>query len=122
MHLDRHLQSPARSNASGNASVSRAASIEPPAGGYLGLPALTARVVEWPATPQSRPHAGVALTTQVYWNYTTSLPIPTTRTPTFTTVAPNISYPSLTAGGIMTLAGGAQTNFALRFVGTRAHG
>ena len=53
----------------------------------------------------------------MYWNYTTSLPIAATRVPTFTTTAPNISYPSLTSGGIMNLAGGAQTNFAVRFVG-----
>jgi len=54
---------------------------------------------------------------QVYWNYTTALPIPTTRVPTFTTTAPNISYPSMTSGGLMTLAGGAQANFAVRFTG-----
>ena len=53
---------------------------------------------------------------QVYWNYTGVVPIPTTLTPTFTTVSPNVSFPDSTPGPITTLAG-PKTYFALRFVG-----
>ena len=70
-----------------------------------------------PVTPPHISRRPLLALTQVYWNYTTSLPIAAMRVPTFTTTASNISYPSLTSGGIMNLAGGAQTNFAVRFVG-----
>ena len=55
---------------------------------------------------------------QVYNPYNTpyTLPIPATATPSAVTTVPNISYPDVLSGGLMTLAG-ATTNFALRFTG-----
>ena len=46
-----------------------------------------------------------------------TLPIPSSTVPTFLGAAPNISYPDVNNSALFAFAGGASTNFGLRFAG-----
>ena len=51
------------------------------------------------------------------YNSPYTLPIPASAKPSAMTTAPNLNYTAASSGGVMALAGGTMTNFALRFTG-----
>ena len=51
------------------------------------------------------------------YNSPYTLPIPASAKSSATTTAPNVNYTDASSGGVMALAGGTMTNFALRFTG-----